>query len=84
MEQVNDEIYKYAEENKIICGTTASILLISDETFASINVGDSSIYYADRRRAIHVSTEHSYDVMSIKVEIGQYLMQDAVEDLFRQ
>lgn len=66
LDQVNDEIYKYAEENKIICGTTASILLINDETFASINVGDSPIYYADRRRAIHLSTEHSYDVMTVK------------------
>lgn len=66
LEQINDEIYKYAEENKIICGTTASILLISDETFASINVGDSPIYCADRRKAIHLSTEHSYDVMSVK------------------
>ena len=66
LEQVNDEIYKYAEENKIICGTTASVLLICNEAFASINVGDSPIYCADRRRAIHLSTEHSYDVMSVK------------------
>lgn len=66
LEKANTEVFSYAESKKIICGSTASVLLICGEFYAVINVGDSPIYRADRKKAWHESTEHSYDVIARK------------------
>jgi serine/threonine protein phosphatase PrpC len=66
LEQVNSDIFHYACEKGIVCGSTVSILLICGDLFAVINAGDSPVYYADAKTACHASTEHSYDVIMQK------------------
>lgn len=61
--KANTEVFRFAAEKKIICGSTASVLLICGNLFAVINVGDSPIYRADRKKAQCESTEHSYDAI---------------------
>lgn len=66
LDKANTEIFRYAESKKIICGSTASVLLIFGDFYAVINIGDSPIYRADIKKAWHESTEHSYDVIACK------------------
>jgi len=66
LDKANTEIFCYAESKKIICGSTASVLLICGEFYAVINIGDSPIYRANIKKAWHESTEHSYDVIACK------------------
>lgn len=66
LDKANTEIFRYAESKKIICGSTASVLLIFGDFYAVINIGDSPIYRADIKKAWHETTEHSYDVIACK------------------
>lgn len=66
LEKANAEIFGYARSKKIICGSTASVLLISGEFYAVINIGDSPVYRASRRKAWHESTEHSFACVAAK------------------
>ncbi|MCM1060270.1 MAG: protein phosphatase 2C domain-containing protein [Eubacterium sp.] len=66
LEKTNDEVFRYAKSEKIICGSTVSALLIYGEFYAVINAGDSPVYSADRKKAQLESTEHSYDVIARK------------------
>ncbi len=69
LDEVNAEIYKYAADRKIICGSTVSILLICNDLFAVINIGDSPVYYSDRKNFVHASTEHSYGIIMQKTTL---------------
>lgn len=69
LENVNTKIFEYASSKNIICGSTVSILLIYGNLFAVINVGDSPVYYADRKSFVHASTEHSYGVIIQKTTL---------------
>lgn len=66
LEKANSEIFEYARSKKIICGSTASVLLIIGEFYAVINIGDSPVYRASRRKAWHESTEHSFACVAAK------------------
>lgn len=66
LEKANNSVFKFASSEKIICGSTASVLLIYNNLYAVINVGDSPVYHADRKKAFHDSTEHSYDQIMLK------------------
>lgn len=66
MDTVNDELYIYAAERKIICGSTVSVLLVLKNTYAVINIGDSPVFLVDKYGISHISTEHSYDVIKLK------------------
>lgn len=66
LENANTEVFSYARSEKIICGSTASVLLICGEYYAVINIGDSPVYRADRKKAWHESTEHSYGDIAVK------------------
>ncbi len=66
LEKANAEVFKYAEAEKIICGSTASVLLIRRDFFAVINIGDSPVYYADNKSFVHASTEHNYGTVMQK------------------
>jgi serine/threonine protein phosphatase PrpC len=76
LDNVNAEILEYAHQKGIICGSTVSVLFICGELFAVINVGDSPVYYADKKSACHASTEHSYDVMMKKSALDPGLEPD--------
>lgn len=62
----NSELFRYGQKKGIVCGSTVSMLIILDNVFAVINAGDSPVYFADRTRFIHASTEHSYAEMEKK------------------
>lgn len=66
LEKANSEIFDYARSKKIICGSTASVMLIIGEFYAVINIGDSPVYRASRRKAWHESTEHSFACVAVK------------------
>lgn len=66
LNNANEEIFRYAQSENIICGSTASVLLIYNDLYAVINVGDSPVYHSDRKKAVHDSTEHSYDQIILK------------------
>ncbi len=66
LEEANEEIFRYAEENNIICGTTVSAVLIIGKYFAVINVGDSPVYRADRKRAVCEHTDHSFGGIAMR------------------
>lgn len=63
LEQVNSEIHVYASSQDMICGSTISILLVCEDMYAVINVGDSPVFYVNNKYNCHASTEHSYDVI---------------------
>ena len=71
MNAVNDELYIYAAEKNIICGSTVSILLVLKNTYAVINIGDSPVFSVDRYGFSHISTEHSYDVIKLKSTLAE-------------
>lgn len=66
LEKANAEIFNYAKSKKIICGSTASVLLICGELYAVINIGDSPVYRASKKKAWHESTEHSFADVAVK------------------
>lgn len=66
LEDANENIYGYAASQKIICGSTAAVLLLYNGFYAVINVGDSPIYYADAHKIRHLSTEHNYGTIMQK------------------
>lgn len=66
LKAANINLFRYASSERIICGSTASVLLIYNDLYAVINVGDSPVYHADRKKAFHDSTEHSYDQIMFK------------------
>ncbi len=66
LEAANTNVFRVASSEKIICGSTASVVLIYNDLYAVINVGDSPVYHADRKKAFHDSTEHSYDQIMLK------------------
>ena len=44
IEEANTRLYRYGEENSIQCGTTISGVLLYNNRYATVNVGDSRIY----------------------------------------
>lgn len=44
LRQANYELVRYGEQNNILTGTTASILLITGQTYCIVHVGDTRIY----------------------------------------
>lgn len=60
LKEANTEIFRYAKVKKIICGSTVSVLLVCGKFYAVINIGDSPVYYADKKNFVHASTEHTY------------------------
>lgn len=66
LEDANENIYGYAASKNIICGSTVAVLLLYNEFYAVINVGDSPIYYADAHKTHHLSTEHNYGTIMQK------------------
>ncbi len=66
MNTINNELYIYAAEKNIICGSTLSVLLLLNDTYAVINIGDSPVFLVDRYGISHISTEQSYDVIRLK------------------
>ncbi|MCD7883291.1 MAG: serine/threonine-protein phosphatase [Lachnospiraceae bacterium] len=58
-QQMNDEICRYAAENRIrSMGCTAALLLFDDSDVYAANVGDSSIFCFQNHRLKKVSVDH--------------------------
>lgn len=78
--KINREIQQYSREKNIICGSTLSVLIIMNDSYAAINIGDSPIFYADRSRFIHISNEHSLGQMKLKSSPSEKITPDPKRD----
>ena len=61
--EANHEICRFAEENRLgTCGTTAAILLFTEEAVVGCNVGDSRIYRINQGAMERLSEDHVLDM----------------------
>lgn len=61
LKKANESIYQYTLSKDIICASTATVLLIYDNLYAVVNIGDSPVYHYDGIKGLHESTEHYYE-----------------------
>lgn len=60
LKNVNDSIYSEYSKSGKICGTTVALILIYEDRYLLINVGDSRIYSLDKGKVRQLSADHVF------------------------
>lgn len=63
---LSEQLKKYGSKNNILLGTTFSGVLIIDDEYLWVHVGDSRIYHIGQQRIEQVTTDHTVVTREIK------------------
>lgn len=74
----NKKIYKYGEENKIMLGTTLTVLLIVKGILYIANVGDTRAYKIANNNVMQITIDHS--LVQKEIEKGKLTKESAKND----
>jgi len=71
IDNIHEQILGYSKAKGIICGSTLSLVLIHNDFYAALNVGDSPILTLSGKIKAQLSVEHSYGNMLKKSGAGK-------------
>lgn len=77
VEEANGKIFEYGSQNHIDLGTTAAGLLIAENRYLTVNVGDSRIYKIDSRLK-QLTVDQTF--LEMEVQGGRMTHEQARED----
>ena len=80
IEQLNEDLGKYAEQQGIMMGTTLSVLLIYQKQYYICHVGDSRIYKIEDALQ-QITKDHT--LVAQEVELGLITKEQALNDMRR-
>ncbi|MEE0863261.1 MAG: protein phosphatase 2C domain-containing protein [Lachnospiraceae bacterium] len=77
LEEANEELYKYGQDNHVNLGTTVTGILIVDGEYMVVNVGDSRTYMLNED-IIQITEDQS--LMAREVKLGRLTEEQAILD----
>lgn len=75
IDEVNRKIEEYGEQNNLECGTTIAAVLIYNDHYATVNVGDSRIYKLTPQSIEQLT--HDQSVVQELIDAGQITPEEA-------
>lgn len=77
LERINSELYEYGQEHHVNLGTTVTGILIIDNEYMIVNVGDSRIYMLDDN-IVQITEDQS--LMAREIKLGRLTEEQAAVD----
>lgn len=77
LNDLNNELYSYGQENRVNLGTTISGILIIDDSYLIVNVGDSRTYSL-KDSIVQITEDQS--VMAREIKLGRITPEQALTD----
>ena len=75
IEEADEKIFRYGSEHNASCGTTMTAILIYNNRYATVNIGDSRIYKLDSDKIEQLT--HDQSVVQDKIDKGEITEEEA-------
>lgn len=75
IEEADEKIFRYGSEHNASCGTTMTAILIYNNRYATVNIGDSRIYKLDSDKIEQLT--HDQSVVQQLLDSGQITAEEA-------